>query len=523
MDQLALIIGLLLATVVAVGLGDRLRLPYPVLMLLLAVALTFIPGFPDIEIPPELILPIFLPPLLFATAQRSSWAVFRVRWRTLIMLAVALVVISTAVVAGAAWLMIPGIGIPAAIALGAMVAPPDPVAVESVAGRVHMPRRLITVLQSEGLFNDAAAIVIFQAAVAAAVGGTKIGPDVVLKFVVGAALAVVVGIAMGWLTSLITRLVASMVARSAVTLVVPFAAYILAEEFHASGVIAVVVTALEMQRHTRPQDAAERVTRTAFWDVVELLVTGLAFGLVGLEIQDVVRTEGAAIFGMAGTAVVVCFLVFAVRFLWLGLLAVSARKRKNLLQPTSAKEVLILTWCGMRGLATLALALALPVALADGTPFPARDQVLVTACAVLLATLVLPGLTLPWLMKVLNASQDGTEERDAARLLARRAQSAAVAALKDNELGKELPPEKVALVKEKMTRLHAELLDGSLRNESLAEKRERGRELAIAVQTIALDAARQEVVAARSEPDMDPEVADRVLRQLDLRTMIMPE
>ena len=150
MDQLALIVGLLLATVVAVGLGDRLRLPYPVLMLLLAVALTFIPGFPDLEIPPELILPIFLPPLLFATAQRSSWAVFRVRWRTLIMLAVALVVMSTAVVAGAAWLMIPGIGIPAAIALGAMVAPPDPVAVESVAGRVHMPRRLITVLQSEG-------------------------------------------------------------------------------------------------------------------------------------------------------------------------------------------------------------------------------------------------------------------------------------------------------------------------------------------------------------------------------------
>ena len=126
MDQLALIIGLLLATVVAVGLGDRLRLPYPVLMLILAAALTFIPGFPDLDIAPELILPIFLPPLLFATAQRSSWAVFRVRWRTLILLAVALVVITTAVVAGAAWLMIPGIGIPAAIALGAMVAPPDP-------------------------------------------------------------------------------------------------------------------------------------------------------------------------------------------------------------------------------------------------------------------------------------------------------------------------------------------------------------------------------------------------------------
>ncbi|GAC1377196.1 MAG: Na+/H+ antiporter [Pseudarthrobacter sp.] len=523
MDQLALIIGLLLATVVAVGLGDRLRLPYPVLMLLLAIGLTFIPGFPDLNFAPELILPIFLPPLLFATAQRSSWAVFRVRWRTLIMLAVALVVISTAAVAGAAWLLIPGIGIPAAIAMGAMVAPPDPIAVESVAGRVHMPRRLTTVLQSEGLFNDAAAIVIFQAAVAAAVGGTGIGPEVVLKFVIGAALAVVVGMAMGWLTGLITRLVTSLVARSAVTLVVPFAAYILAEEVHASGVIAVVVTALEMQRHSRPQYTEERVTRAAFWDVVELLATGLAFGLVGLEIRHVIHDERADVPGMLGIAVLVCVLVFVVRFLWLAFLALGSRNRKNILQPTSAKEVLILTWCGMRGLATLALALALPVTLPDGTPFPARDYLLVIACAVLVATLVLPGLTLPWLMRVLDASGDGSEERDAARLLAKRAQEAAVAALKQHDLMKDLPPEKVALVKAKMGRLHAELLDGSLRNESVAELRSRGRGLAIAVQTIALDAARQEVVQARNEPDMDPQVADRVLRQLDLRTMIMPE
>jgi CPA1 family monovalent cation:H+ antiporter len=523
MDQLALIVGLLLATVVAVGLGDRLRLPYPVLMLLLAVALTFIPGFPEFEISPELILPIFLPPLLFATAQKSSWAVFRVRWRTLLLLAVALVVVSTAAVAGAAWLMIPGIGIPAAIALGAMVAPPDPVAVESVAGRVHMPRRLVTVLQSEGLFNDAAAIVIFQAAVAATMSGKEVGPEVIPQFVLGAALAVVIGIAMGLLTRFITKLVTSMVARSAVTLVVPFAAYILAEELHASGVVAVVVTALELQRHARPQDAAERVTRTAFWDVVELLATGLAFGLVGLEIRQVIRDEGTAIFGMIGMAAVICVLVFVVRYLWLGLLALTARRRRNLLQPTSPKEVLILTWCGMRGLATLALALALPLTLPDGSDFHARHEILVISCAVLLATLVLPGLTLPWLMRVLDATEDGSHEKDAAKELAKRAQSAAVAALKEHDLMKELPPEKVALIKEKMRRLHAELLDGTLRNESAAEKRKRGRELSIAVQTIALDAARQEVVAARNELGTDPEVADRVLRQLDLRTMSMPD
>ncbi|HXF01574.1 MAG TPA: cation:proton antiporter, partial [Arthrobacter sp.] len=200
MDQLALIIGLLFAKVVAVGLGERLRLPYPVLMLLLAVALSFIPGFPEIHIAPELILPLFLPPLLYATAQRSSWAVFRIRWRTIVLLAVALVAVTTAVAAGAAWLMIGSIGIPAAIALGAVMAPPDPVAVESVAGRVRMPRRLITVLQSEGLFNDAAAIVIFQTAVGAALSGGDIGVGLLPQFLLGAAIAVALGILMGWIT-----------------------------------------------------------------------------------------------------------------------------------------------------------------------------------------------------------------------------------------------------------------------------------------------------------------------------------
>lgn len=523
MEQLVLIIGLLFATVVAVGIGDRLKLPYPVLMLILSAALTFIPGFPDLRINPELILPIFLPPLLFATAQKSSWSVFRIRWRTILSLAVALVVVSTAVVAGAAWLMIPGIGIPAAIALGAMVAPPDPVAVESVAGRVHMPRRLITVLQSEGLFNDAAAIVIFQAAVASAVTGESFGFEVAGKFVLGAAAAVVVGLLMGWVTGLITKLIKSSVARSAVTLVVPFAAYILAEEVHASGVIAVVVVALEMKRHARAEDATERITRTAFWDVVELLVTGLAFGLVGLEVRQVVKEEGSAIWGMIPLAVAVCVLVFAVRFLWFGLLALTSKKHDDDLPPTSAKDVVILGWCGMRGLATLALALALPATLANGDAFPARHEIIVIACAVLLATLVLPGLTLPWLMRVLKATGDGSEEREAARVLALRAQAAAVAALKDNDRIKSLPADKVELVKSKMVRLHAELLDGSLKNEPQDARRKRGRELAIAVQTIALDAARQEIIEARNEPGIDPEVADRVLRQLDLRTMIMPD
>ncbi|NKX53035.1 cation:proton antiporter [Arthrobacter mobilis] len=522
MDQLALIVGLLFSTVLAVGLGERLRLPYPVLMLLLAVALTFIPGFPQAHIEPELILPLFLPPLLFATAQRSSWAVFRIRWRTIVMFAVALVVVTVALVAGAAWLLIPGIGIPAAIALGAMVAPPDPVAVESVAGRVHMPRRLLTTLQSEGLFNDAAAIVIFQAAAAAAVTETEVGSGLLLQFLVGAVIAAALGYGMGWLTGMVTHFVHSLVARSAITLVMPFAVYILAEQLHASGVVAVVVTALEIKRRARPQDAGERITRTAFWDVVEMLATGLAFGLMGLEMREVIQEEGTAVFGMAGMAAAVCAIVVAVRFGWMALAMWIGRRREGVLPPTSWKDVLILSWCGMRGLATLALALSMPATLADGAEFAPRQEITVIACAVLLVTLVLPGLTLPWLMKVLGAQATGAEEREAAVVLAGRAQEAAVAALQDSDVLQDLPEDKVELVKARMKRLRAELL-GAVPAGPRRKPRDEERELLAAVQTIALAAARQEVLAARNEPDTDPEVADRVLRQLDLRTLVMPD
>ena len=146
----------MLAAVVLVGIGDRLRLPWPALMVVLGAVVAFVPGLPDsFELEPDLILPLFLPPLLFATAQRTSWAVFRVRWRTIGFLAVALVAATVAAVAGTAVALVPGLSVTAAIALGAMVAPPDPVAVEAVAGSVRMPRRLLTVLQSEGLFNDA--------------------------------------------------------------------------------------------------------------------------------------------------------------------------------------------------------------------------------------------------------------------------------------------------------------------------------------------------------------------------------
>lgn len=521
MTHLALIVGLMFATVLMVGLGDKIKLPYPVLMVLVAVGIAFIPGFPYVEVPPELILPMFLPPLLYVTAMKTSWSVFRIRWRTVLLLAVALVVITVAVVAGAMWLLVPSIGIPAAIALGAMVSPPDPVAVESVAGKVQLPRRIITVLQSEGLFNDAAAIVIFQAAVAAAVSGHPIDGTLAVEFIVSAVIAVIMGLAMGFLTKTVYRFVDSSTARSAVTLVVPFAVYIAAEHFHASGVIAVVVTALEIRRNSRPQDADERITSKSFWEVVEMLATGVAFGLVGLEIRHVIAVEGEDIIRMLIPAGIVCALVVLVRVVWLSILAVSNRSGDGP-PPGSAKDVIILTWSGMRGLATLALALALPTTLADGTPFPERDQIIVTACAVLIATLVLPGLTLPWLVKKLDAAESHCVEKEMEDVLAQRSQEAALAAMQASPLLMALSPKQKDTIRDRMKHLRWDLShEGEFEAYKVHEMD--AHETLIAAQTIALDAAREEVLNARNEPDMDPEIVDRVLHRLDLRTRLIED
>jgi CPA1 family monovalent cation:H+ antiporter len=521
MEILLLVVGLLFGTVLIVGLGERIRLPYPILMLVFSAFAASLPFVPDVHIEPDLILPLFLPPLLFAAAQRSSWSVFRLRWRSLVLLAVLLVAATVAAVAAVTSWLVPAVGVPLAIALGAIVAPPDPVAVEAVAGNVSMRRRLLTVLQTEGLFNDAMAIVIFQAAVSATVSHGRVGWDVAPRFLLGAAGAIALGLGVAWLIGTLTQLVPNLVARSAATLVAPYAVYLLADLVHCSGVVAVVVTAVELGRRARPQDSGERLTRAAFWDVLELLTTGIAFGLVGIEMRYVVVAEGANLVTFVPGIAAICGTVILVRFLWMyGMYRIGGAERRER-TPSSLKEVVVLTWCGMRGLATLALALALPSTLADGSPTPGRNFVVAAACSVLVATLVLPGLTLPWLMRVLDLPDDHAAEERAQRALARRAERVALEALRASPAAQKLPEGRRKALARRMSSLHTIL------ESDYAEDPEKLRRLqaVLAVmdraQRDALDAARREMLSARNEPGSDPELVDRVLRRLDLRTVTL--
>ncbi|HLU64113.1 MAG TPA: sodium:proton antiporter [Protaetiibacter sp.] len=520
MEFVVLLIALMFGTVLLAGLGERIRLPYPVLVLLAAAAAAWLPFIPELHIDPELILPLFLPPLLFAVAQRSSWGVFRLRWKTLVLMAVLLVALTAVAVAGVAWYLMPVLSLPAAIALGAIVAPPDPVAVEAVAGKVRMPRRLVTMLQTEGLFNDAMAIVIFQTAVAAALSGGEVGWSLVPAFLAGAAGAVILGFLMAWIVGGINHLVANRVARTAITLVAPYAVYMIAEQAHFSGVVAVVVTAVELVRRDRPQDSQERLTRASFWEVVEMVTTGVAFGLVGIEMRYVIEDEGAEIVGWIPAIVVICAVVVGVRLLWVGgILAagwrtegVAAERRVSM--PSRLKDVVIVTWCGMRGLATLALALALPPSV------PGRNFMLATACAVLFVTLVIPGLTLPALMRLLKPSDDHALVAREERQIALRAERAAATAIADSPHLEPLDDELVARARARISGLHAMLEHDEDVADDERESAQRAQARAVeALLGDALAAARREVLGMRGEPGVDPEAVNAVLRRLDLRTV----
>ncbi|WP_231443430.1 Na+/H+ antiporter [Brevibacterium zhoupengii] len=524
MTTLLMIIGFGAATSVVVGLGQKLRLPWPALMVVIGIAGAFIPTFAEITIEPELILPLFLPPLLFAAAQKTSWALFAIRWRTILGMAVALVGVTVAAVAGTAVLLIPGITIAAAIALGAMLAPPDPVAVDAVAGTVSIPRRIMSTLQSEGLFNDAASLVIFQTAMAAAMSGTEVDfGQLALSFLISAIIAIAVGLIVVFVVWWVMEKIDHTIARSSLMLMLPFGVYLIAEHFHASGVIAVVVAALEVRRRDVEGNSAERVTQASTWQVLEMLITGIAFGLIGLDLRMVVESEHADLGKAVLVGLGIALIVIAVRFGWLLIGTVLENKRREEdpdAAPLNIRDATLMTWGGMRGLATIALALSIPATTDTGEPFPGRSYILVTAAVILLVTLVLAGLTFPTIVNVLGIDDEAEKERQATKEIAARAYKAALHQIKNDPT---LPDEVAEPLRARFKGLYAELLgtsDDQASSEQATALKE-NREVMAKVQTRALQSARTEVLKARRERGTDPEIADRVLRRFDLQSVLL--
>ncbi|MER6468339.1 Na+/H+ antiporter [Streptomyces collinus] len=527
MDQLALLFVLLLGALVSVPIGDRFGLPAPVLMTLLGGALAVADFVPNVDIPPELILPALLPPLLYAAVRRTSWRQFAANKRPIFLLAVALVFVTMLCVAAVAHTIVPGLPIAAALALGALIAPPDPVAATAVAGQLGLPRRLVSILEGEGLFNDVTAIVLYHVAIAAVVSGEFSAWRAGLDLVLSAVVAVAVGLVLGWGANRLMDLLGDPTLQIGMTLLVPYASYVLAEELHGSGVLAVLTTALFLSEYaTDADDVMTRLAGHTFWDIIDTLVTGVAFGLIGLELHNAIRTASGRWGEMLGWAAAIAGVVVLVRLLWLLPATwltqrLHARRDYDEEIPVSWRETVIMWWSGMRGVASVALALAIPLETGAGKPFPDRDEIVFIAFGVIIVTLVLQGLTLPWLVKRLGVQADSEREKEFEKELARRAAKAAKSRLREIEQVEDLPEE----LSEQMLRRAFDIgirispdMGEEERREAHQQRARRLRRVR-RIQGEMLSAARHEVLAARSEPGADPEIVDRVLRHLDVRSL----
>ncbi len=428
---------LLLAVAVLALLARRLHIPYPIFFVIGGLLLGLMPGLPRIRLDPELVFLFFLPPLLFPAALFTSWRDFRANLRPISLLAIGLVLFTTATVA---WLAFYFFHLPLAVGfvLGAIISPPDAIAATAIAERLSVPRRIVTILEGESLVNDATALVAYRFAVAAVATGTFSLSRAGGEFLFVGFGGIVVGLAVGWLVARFHRRVPDPPIEITFSLLIPFATYLSAERLGVSGVLAVVTAGLYLGRRGPEIISAQtRLQAVPVWEMVEFLLNGFVFILIGLQLPEVSRAvfdhRDYSIGQLVWYALVISLAVILIRILWVfpasylpRLLFKSIRKKDPY---PSWRHVTIVAWTGMRGVVSLAAALALPLTIWGGAPFPNRDLILFLTFTVILATLVVQGLSLPLLIHWLGIKDDGSaarEEREA-RL---QANQAALARLK---------------------------------------------------------------------------------------------
>ena len=440
-----LLIGLLVAVVGLSALARVLAVPYPIVLVLGGAVLGFIPGLPEVRLEPEVVLIIFLPPLLYGEAIFANWGDFRADVGWLGLNAVALVLVTMCAVAVVAHALIDGLPWAACFVLGAVVSPTDPLAAAGIMGRLGAPRRLVSAVQGEGLFNDATALVAYRVAVAAAVAGSFSLADAGLKFVLGALGGVAIGLAVGWIAEQVRKRTADVQVNVTTSLLTGYAAYIPADAIGASGVLAAVTAGIFMGiRGPRSLPALTRLQGSFVWDIVDFVVNAILFVLIGLQLRSVIDgISGIAAGTLAGYAIAVTGVVIATRVAWFLLvpLAVWAIDPRPGAGTTGVRASgrLVVAWPGMRGAVSLAVALAIPLTTNAGQRVPQRDLIIFLTFAVIFATLIGQGLTLPALLRRLGVRDEASdaEEEIRGRLIATKAALGELDALAEEDWTRE--------------------------------------------------------------------------------------
>ena len=511
MEIALLLIGIAVVVLVVTGVADRFEVPAPLVLIVVGAIGSYLPFTPEIELEPEVVLLGLLPPLLYAAALQTSLVDFAANRRPILLLSVGLVVFTTAGVAVLAHALVPSLGWPAAFALGAVVAPPDAVAATAIGRRIGLPRRIVTILEGESLLNDATALVALRTAIAAGgvgITAAEVGQDFLVAAVGGAA----VGFVLFVVVARVRRLITDPLMDTAVSLVLPFAAYVAAEELHASGVISVVVAGL-LLGHKAPvlQTAESRISERMNWRTIAFVLENVVFLLIGLQAHRLLEDVGESELS-GGRIAAVCLLslvaVVVLRLVWV------LASRALLVRPGREAPPwtysLVIGWAGMRGVVTLAAAFVIPA------ETPHREVLLLASFTVVAGTLLLQGLTLPWLARRLDVPPpDPMEDALARATLLQQASKAGEHRLE--ELEYDDPHGVVELIKQRVEQRNFaawERLGTTADQETPSELYARVRDAMIA-------AERQRVLEIRSTGQVPSDVVAEVLAMLDIEeTMI---
>jgi CPA1 family monovalent cation:H+ antiporter len=512
-----IVFGLLVGTATLAVLANALSVPYPITLVIGGVAIGFVPGMPEVELQPELVLLIFLPPLLYGAAFFTSLRDLRANARPIALLSIGVVFVTMGAVALVAHELI-GLGWAEAFVLGAIVSPTDAVAPAEIMRRLGAPRRLLTIVEGENLTNDWTALVLYRFAVAAVVTGSFSLAEATLEFVLSGVGGLATGLAAGWVIRQVRARIDDPPIEITISILSGYAAYLPAEQLGFSGVIAAVTVGVYMGWHTPELTTAlMRIQGTSVWEILTFLLNAVLFLLVGLQLPAVLDdASGYSAGSLIGWGLLISAVVIGVRLTWqftvpLALRTVdrraSARERRM-----PARERLIVGWAGMRGSVSLAAALAVPLQTDAGAAFPDRELIILLAFSVILVTLAGQGLTLGPLIDRLHVCDDGEEERE--ETLARlRLAEAALARLEDlsgEDWAREDTLERLRGLYDYRRRRFGARSDGD--GASYEERTDAYRRLMFEL----FDAQREELLGLRNRHEISDEVRRKVERDLDL-------
>jgi len=515
METISIIIALLAVVTALAEITDKIKIPYPILLVLAGMGIGLIPGLPTVELKPEIVFLLFLPPVLYAAAWSTSWPEFRAAKRPISLLAIGCVIFTTCAVAWVTHTFIPGFDWAEAFVLGAIISPPDAVAATAATKGLSVPRRVITILEGESLVNDATGLIAYKYAVAAVMSGTFVLWQAGLQFFAVAGIGVIIGLVVGQLFLWIHRITPNNpTTDTTLTFLAPFVAYLSAEAIHMSGVLAVVTAGLFLAWHSSEVFSQQtRLQAQGTWDTVLFVLNGVIFILIGLQLPNIFKNIDGSIGELLGYGALVSATVIIGRIIWVYPGAYlprwfSKKIREN--EPgTNLRLVTVVAWSGMRGIVSLAAAMALPFVLSTTEPFPNRDFIIFLTFSVIFSTLILQGLTLRHLIRWLGIKADGKEHEEELHVRMSIAGSiiehieANYALLRDEVLNQIKTKYEI-----RIQRIRKDTTQGKLDNEQIMEFHRIQQEL--------LDKERKLLLTLRNEGKISAEVLRRMEYELDL-------